>query len=104
MSTSNDTKNIKSNLRVVGLSVLGVLIFILHIAVFYVNQYMFNVIVCIYIIVYAIIIFISVLKNKDCYDKSMFNILVNFSLYTIILQIFLLIFTFFMYLKKNNKI
>lgn len=104
MTTSVDNKDIKNNLRVVGLAVLGIVVFGIHILVFYLNQYMFNVLVCLYVILYSITIFVAIAKNKDCYNKPMFNILVNFSLYTIVLQAFLLIFTLIMYsVKSANK-
>lgn len=101
MSSSMDTKDISKNIRVIGYAVLGIVIFVLHILVFYLNQYMFNVLVCCYVVVYALVTLISVTKNKDCFNKPLFNILTYFSLYTVVLQVFLLIFTIVMYMKRK---
>jgi len=85
-------ENINTNIKVALIGVVGIIIFIIHGALLYFNLGAFNVLVCLYIIVYAIIVLIITGKNTGCYQKKSFNILVNFSLYTVILQIFLLVF------------
>lgn len=94
-------KNLSNNLKVAGFALLGIVIFILHIGIFFVNQYMFSIIVSLYVLIYAILIFIVITKNTDCFTKSIFNLTVNFSIYTILLQIMLIIFTIVMYSRKK---
>lgn len=102
MATTDTTgKNLNANLKVAGFAVLGIVIFVLHIVVFFVNQYMFNILVSLYVLIYAVLIFIIITKNTDCFSKSIFNITINFSIYTIILQLMLIILTLVMYARKK---
>lgn len=94
MSTQNDTnqEKINSNIRIAVTGFFGIIIFLIHAALLYFNLWAFNVLVSLYIITYAVFILILTYKNKTSYNNISFNLLVNFSLYTIILQIFLLVF------------
>ena len=94
-------KDVNSNLKVAGFAILGILVFVAHIGVFLINQYAFNILVCIYILVYSILVFIIMMKNIDCFSKPVFNITINLSLYTMFLQVFLIIFTLVMFYRKK---
>jgi hypothetical protein len=96
-------KNINKNINISLYGFAGIIIVALHIFVLYTNIYAFNLLVCIYIIIYAIIILISFWKNNDCYNSRSFNIIVNFSLYTILLQLFLIGFIIYKLLITKKK-
>ncbi len=102
MAVDPSEKNLNANLKVAGFALLGIIIFVLHIGIFFINQYMFSIIISVYVLVYAILVFIVITKNTDCFSKSVFNLTVNFSIYTILLQIMLIVFTIFMYSRKKN--
>ncbi len=101
MATDTTGKNLNTNLKTAGFALLGIIIFVLHIVVFSVNQYMFNILVSLYVLIYSVLVFIIITKNPDCFSKTIFNITVNFSIYTMILQIMLILFTIFMYSRKK---
>ena len=101
MTNSMSGKDVNSNLKVAGFAILGILVFVAHIGVFLINQYAFNILVCIYILVYSILVFIIMMKNIDCFSKPVFNITINLSLYTMFLQVFLIIFTLVMFYRKK---
>lgn len=101
MNSDNNSKNINKNIKTALYGFSGILIVAIHIYVLYTNIFGFNLLVCIYIIIYAIIVLIAIWKNTDCYNSTSFNIIVNFSLYTILLQIFLIAFISFKLLSKK---
>lgn len=94
-------KNLSTNLKVAGFALVGIVIFVLHIGIFFINQYMFSILISLYVLIYAILIFIVISKNTDCFSKSIFNLTINFSIYTIILQFMLIVFTLVMYSRKK---
>jgi hypothetical protein len=89
-NNNTNQSSIKSNIKIAFIGFLGIVIFLVHAGLLYYNMGAFNALLCLYIIVYAIIVLIVTGKNTGCYSKTSFNILVNFSLYTVILQIFIL--------------
>jgi hypothetical protein len=101
MANSNE-KSVSSSFRNATLAVVGILVFGLHIGLFYVNQFYFNILVCTYVVIYAIIVLISVSKNRDCFTKGVFSVLINYSIYTLILQVFLVGFTIVMMSRKKK--
>lgn len=98
---ATNTSNITSNIKIALIGVLGIVIFLVHGGLLYYNMGAFNILICLYIITYAIIVLIATGKNTGCYSKTSFNILVNFSLYTVILQIFVLVFVMFKMFSKR---
>jgi RsiW-degrading membrane proteinase PrsW (M82 family) len=85
----------------IGLIALGAIILAVHVVVFRLNQYMFTVIMCIYIIGYTILVIVLMYKNKNCYDNSDFDILINMSAYTLFLELFLILLTLGFYYSKK---
>lgn len=85
--------DVKDKLTTVGLVVLGGVIFAVNIALYIWNKYMFNIFLCLYVLVYALLITIYLYRKKDCFDsnKNAFNVLTYFSIYTMILQTLLII-------------
>jgi hypothetical protein len=100
-NNNTTTSNINSNIKIALIGFLGIVLFLVHAALLYFNMGAFNALLCLYIIVYAIIVLIATGKNTGCYSKTSFNILVNFSLYTVILQIFVLGFVLFKLFSKR---
>jgi hypothetical protein len=82
--------------------VLGALILGAHVLIFKLNQYMFTVIMCIYIIGYTILVIVFMYKNNACYNTTDSNILLNMSIYTIFLEIFLIVLSIFFMIKNSN--
>jgi hypothetical protein len=80
---------------------VGAIILALHVVVFKMNQYMFSILMCIYIIAYTILVIVIMYKNKSCYNTQDFDILLNMSAYTMFLELFLIILVLgFMLFKK----
>lgn len=77
-----------------GLLVLGAAILAIHVFIFRMNQYMFTVIMCLYIIAYSVLVIVLMYKNKNCYRQEDFDILLNMSLYTVFLEVFLALLSF----------
>lgn len=100
MSTSDNTA--KKNFQVATFAVIGIVVFILHILVFYFNHYAFNIMISAYVLSYAVMMIIIITKNTDCFSKSIFNVTINLSLYTIVLQVSLIIFTIIMMARKKT--
>lgn len=87
----------------IGLLALGAVILGLHVLIYNLNQYMFTVLMCIYIIAYTILVIVISYKNKKCYDTKDFDILVNMSAYTLFLEVFLILLTFgFMFYRYTK--
>ena len=81
---------------------VGAIILALHVIVFKLNQYMFSVLMCIYIIAYTIIVIVIMYKNKSCYNTQDFDTLLNMSAYTMFLELFLIVLVIaFMLFKKH---
>lgn len=84
--------------KTTGLLVLGVVILIAHVVVFMLNQFIFIVMLSLYIIGYTILILVITYKKRNCYDTTKtskpfneLNLIYNMSIYTIFLQVFLII-------------
>lgn len=92
----DQTKNI-------GFIVLGAIILGIHVVIFRMSQYMFTVIMCIYIIAYSILVIVLMYKNKRAYDSSDFTILLNMSVYTIFLEVFLVLLSIGYMMFSRNR-
>lgn len=89
--------------KTIGFLVLGAVILGVHALIFKLNQYMFTVIMCIYIIGYTILVIVLMYKNKKCYDSNDFDILLNMSFYTVFLELFLIALTLgFMWYRSRH--
>ena len=86
--------------KTIGLLVLGAVILIAHVVVFMLNQFIFTVMLSLYIIGYTIVILIITYKKRGCYSNTNsnsnnnfneLNLIYNMSIYTIFLQVFLII-------------
>lgn len=83
--------------KTIGLLVLGAVILIAHVVVFMLNQFIFTVMLSLYIIGYTIVILVITYKKRGCYSTSSnnkfneLNLIYNMSIYTIFLQVFLII-------------
>lgn len=90
-------------IRNIGLLALGALILAIHVLIFRANQYMFTVIMCLYIIGYTILVIVIAYKNKNCHDSRDFDLLLNMSVYTIVLEIFLILLALSFLIYKSMK-
>lgn len=97
------TSDISENIKVTVFAVLGIVIFGVHMGLYYINPILFNIMVSLYVCLYSILVLMSSLKNKDCMQKGTYGILVNTSLYTVTLQICLIIFAIVLLLIPKKK-
>lgn len=97
MVTSENKKNAPatfvSQIKMIGILLLGALILGIHVALFLWNSYAFNIFVCLYIVTFSVIVTIIIYQNKKCFidEPIKFNILTYLSIYTIVLQFIILI-------------
>jgi len=96
--------------KTIGLLVLGAAILIAHVVVFMLNQFIFTVMLSLYIIGYTILILVITYKKRNCYDITNsnkfneLNLIYNMSIYTIFLQVFLIILSVgYMFAEKYIK-
>ena len=87
------SSDVKDKLTTVGLVILGAIIFAIHVTLYIWNKYMFNVFVCLYVLVYSLLITIFLYRKKNCFDSTpgAFNVLTYFSIYTMVIQVLLVI-------------
>jgi len=100
--------------KTIGLLVLGAAILIAHVVVFMLNQFIFTVMLSLYIIGYTVLILVITYKKRNCYDITNsnsnsnkfneLNLIYNMSIYTIFLQVFLIILSVgYMFAEKYIK-
>jgi hypothetical protein len=90
---TTNTANLKSKLKIVGLLILGAIVFGLHIAIFKINQQLFTILICTYVIIYTILVITVLYKNYSTINNTQANLLINLSFYTIFLEIFIILLT-----------
>lgn len=87
----------------ISLLALGAIILGVHVLIFKLNQYMFTIIMCLYIIGYTVLMIVLLYKNKQCYNQSDFDTAVNMSAYTLFLEVFLILLTAgFMFYRSSS--
>jgi hypothetical protein len=88
-TTTTNQSTIKSQLKNFGILILGAAIFSFHIGLFYWNTYVFNIFVCMYIIMFTTFVLVFLYQNKKCFvnENRSFNMLSYFALYTLFLQV-----------------
>ena len=97
MSENNNNKvapaTFVSQIKMIGILLLGALILGIRVALFLWNSYAFNIFVCLYIVTFSVIVTIIIYQNKKCFvdEPIRFNILTYLSIYTIVLQFIILI-------------
>jgi hypothetical protein len=99
-----DTTDFFNQIKTIGVLVLGAVILGIHVVLFRLNQYMFTVIMCLYILGYTILVIVLMYKNKNCYVQSDFKLLLNMSVYTLFLELFLILLSLgFMFYKSSSR-
>lgn len=83
-----------STVKNVGMLVLGAIILVIHVIIYRSNQYLFTIVMCLYILGYTILVIVLMYKNKGCYRQEDQSILLNMSVYTVFLEIFLILLSF----------
>lgn len=83
-----------STVKNVGMLVLGAIIFVIHVLIYRSNQYMFTVVMCLYILGYTILVIVLMYKNRGCYREEDMSVLLNMSVYTVILEICMILLSF----------
>jgi RsiW-degrading membrane proteinase PrsW (M82 family) len=83
-----------STVKNVGMLVLGAIILVIHVLIYKANQYMFTVVMCLYILGYTVLVIVLMYKNKGCYRQEDMSVLLNMSVYTVFLEIFLILLSF----------
>ena len=95
MSESNKMvhTSFTSQIKMIGVLILGALILGIHVVLFLWNSYAFNIFVCLYILTFSLLVTVILYQNKKCFvdENYRFNILTYLSMYTIVLQFIILI-------------
>ena len=97
MVTSENNKMVPtsftSQIKMIGVLLLGALILGIHVVLFLWNSYAFNIFVCLYIVTFSVLVTVILYQNKKCFvdEPYRFNILTYLSIYTIVLQFIILI-------------
>jgi hypothetical protein len=81
---------------------LGALMFAIHVVIFNWSQFGFNVLLSMYVIIYSVVVVVIANNSKSCFNDSNYSVLIYYSLYTIFLQIALVIFTLIMWRKRRG--
>ena len=88
----------------ISLLALGAVILAAHVLIFKLDQYFFTVIICLYIIGYTVLVMVLMYKNQRSFTPSDFSTLLNMSLYTLFLELFLIIMTLsFKYYRQVHR-
>ena len=103
-TTSQST--ILSQLKNFGILILGAIILGFHVGLFYWNTYVFNIFVCMYIIMFTTFVLVFLYKNKTCFinEQRSFNIISYFALYTLFLQVSMIILSIIFLIMKKNRL
>jgi hypothetical protein len=72
--------------------ILSILFFGLHVWIFAVNKYIYGLLVCTFIVLYAIAIMILVFRNRGCFKDSSLSLMTYMSFYVIALHSFMMIY------------
>lgn len=70
----------------------GAIVLGIHVGIFLYSQPLFNILISLYLITYCILIIMFMNKNKATVSNSEYSLVYGFSIYTLILQIFLILF------------
>lgn len=89
--------------RNMGMLVLGAIILAVHVLIFRSNQHMFTVVMCLYIIGYSVLVIVLMYKNRGCYRQPDFDVLLNMSLYTVFLEVFLALLAFWFLWRSGPR-
>lgn len=100
MSNSLTNKNVMSKLTLVLYGFLAAIIFGIHIFLLLKSQLLFNLLITCYIIAYCLTVVIITNKYKATYSNADFSAITYYSFFTMFLQVFIIILSFFLLLKK----
>ena len=79
----------------------GAMVLGIHVGIFYYSQALFNILISLYLVTYCILIIMFMNKNKATISNSEFNLIYGFSIYTLFLQLFLILFVIGMLMYKS---
>jgi hypothetical protein len=97
MSTTTKTAtndSIQTYLKWFFIVLAGIIVAAVHYILFRVNRNVFTVLLCFYIVFYAVMTIVITQVNKNCLSHWSYVLSMNMSLYTIILALFLISLTF----------
>jgi CDP-diglyceride synthetase len=104
--SSTTSSDFYSKLKNFGMLIAGAAILGVHVGLFYWNNYIFNIFVCLYITLFAVLVTVLLYKNKSCFNNATraFNIITYFAFYTIFLQVIMIILSIvFLNLKQTPE-
>lgn len=100
MSNSLTNKNVMSKMELVLYGFLAALIFSIHIFLLLRSQLLFNLLITSYIIAFSVTVVIITNKYKTTYSNADFSVITYYSFFTMFLQVFIIILSFFMLKNK----
>lgn len=103
MSNSlTNNKNVLSKLELVSYGFIAATVFGIHIFLLLKSQLLFNLLIACYIIAFSITVTIITDKYKTAYSNSDFSIIMYYSFFTMFLQLFIIILSYFILKNKSR--
>lgn len=103
-NTTSTSTDMKSKFRDIGLVFLGVVIFLLHVVIYYLSNHFFNVFLAMYIIVFSGVVLYYVYDEKAKStetNEAKFNVVSYAAIYTIFLYAFIMILSIVAYVRSS---
>jgi hypothetical protein len=93
MTATTTSSDITSKLRIFGFLFLGALILGLHVGLFYMNVHIFNIFMCMYILLFSVLVLVILYQEKACFaaNPRRFNFLTYLAFYTIFVELIMII-------------
>lgn len=98
-----ESKSFNSKLWNFIVIVVGMLVLAIHVGLYAFNKHVFNTVICLYIIAFAIIFLVFLNKKKDCMSDMEFNVLVYISLFVLLIEIVVLCIALFGIFKTQSS-
>jgi asparagine N-glycosylation enzyme membrane subunit Stt3 len=103
-TSPSDSKSIDSKVWNLVIIFVGMIVMGIHLALYAYNKHVFNTIVSLYALAFAIVFLVFLYKKKDCMTSLEFNFLVYMSLFVILIEIVVLALTLYsMYAASKSS-
>lgn len=83
--------------------IAAILFFGLHVWVFSVNKYVYGILICVFLVLYAAAVLVFTARNKGCFMDTSVSFINYLSLYIITLQVFMGAFIIYRWITRVSK-
>jgi hypothetical protein len=103
-TTTTTSSDIYSKLKSFGMLFAGALILGLHVGLYYLNVHVFNIFVCLYILLFAILVLVILYQDKACFanQPKRFNFLTYLAFYTIFIEV-IMVFVSIIFMSYQSR-